>query len=493
MSIDPKTARHTCNVVRRQIQNAFPDLYIHYCIHGERKRLEAYTKDSEIIRDHPAGKYFLNYHDKETTEKVMSKNKSRFVSIARHNKPGFLGFSKSNDYMALCFINYDRFSNETNIRNHAYSVAWHAVCLYRDYARRKNKAYKNKELQFIDDQNVLIPNITKQELSLRNLEGDIFSACLQTLQKKEDIISLINKQRIYDTLTAQKGFRSEQYPFPACVDQLEAILKKLLPKFTKERNLTLSAVKMTDEIIQIYDEKIIEKWKSFSIPAQQMAWSGQTPEIILGAALYTCENTYTQSTADMVAEKMNIKPEPITAFQEHNPFAQQATNIQTHKKLTQKTIESTLPLVKTTKDYEEILKVAEKQNALLLENKSIGWCAGALLRAAEIIKHCDDEKLLPNIIEQAKDVCISEAETIHWETLDHFSYEIFRARRKGEKLNIDDLIELSQDNEEFTTINSMLYALKLALEQKTPEEPIKANPENQNIDVEPLIAKRPNG
>ena len=87
---------------------------------------------------------------------------------------------------------------------------------------------------------------------------------------------------------------------------------------------------MTTEISQTYDSTIIEQWKSFSLPAQQMAWTGHEPKTIIGAALYTCENTYTQSTADMVAEKMEIKPEPITSFQDFNPFTKNEINAHTH-------------------------------------------------------------------------------------------------------------------------------------------------------------------
>ncbi len=483
MSIDQKTARHICNVTRRQIQNSFPNLHLHFCVHGENRRREAFTKEAGIINEHPAGKFFVEYHDKETTEKVMQKNKSRFVSIARHNKPGFLGFSRSNEYMALSFINYERFSSETNVRNHTYLAAWHAIVLYRDYTSRNKKTEKAQQAKYIDDHNLLIPNITLEELCFRNLAGDIFSACAQLLLNKDDVISHINNQRIIDTLTPQKGFRSEQYPFPACIDQLEAMVEKLLPKYKKEKKTMLAASKMTDEIAQTYDITILERWKSFSLPAQQMAWAGELPETILGAALYTSENTYTQSTADMVAEKMDIRPEPITGFQENNPFTNQITNEQTHINLGKKIIKSILETIDTPSDYKKLLNVADKQNDLMLEGKVIGWCAGALLRAAEMIKHCQDPTLLQNILKQSEDVFLSEFNAIPWDTLNHFSFQIFRERRKGKTLEHDDLIEISTQNEEFTTINNALYALKLALQEKVPDKLPKVHLEQQETDL----------
>lgn len=490
MSIDLKTARHTCNVIRRQIQNSFPDLHLFFCVHAENRRLEAYQRETEAIKEHPAGLNFINYHDKTATHKIMQKNKSRFVSIARNNKPGFLGFLKSNDYIALCFINHERLSNEKNLKNHAYLIAWHAINVYLSYTRRRKDNKKENKLNFIDDNNLIIPNISKTELAFRNLEGDIFSSCIQKLQKQENAISLISEQRINDTLTPQKGFRSEQYPFPACVDQLESITENLLPKFKKEKRIALAAAKMTEEIIRTYDHSVIEKWSSFSLPAQKMAWAGHVPETIIGAALYTCENAYTQSTADMIAEKLNIKPEPITNFQDFNPFTKDETNVTIHNNAIKKVIKSALALVHKPADYLEVLKIAQKQNEMLLNNQTIGWSAGALLRAAEIIKHCKDETLIPNIVKQAEEVFLSECKSLPWDTLNHFSFQIFKERRSGKKLNLDDLILLSQESEEFATLNSMLYALKLEMEEKIPDQGLNIDLEKQEKDLTTLVAKR---
>ncbi len=470
MSLDKKTARHICNVTRRQIQNSFPDLHIHFCVHGENTRRETLTKEFDIINEHPAGKYLTDYHDQDAVEKIMRKNKSRFVSIARHNTPGFLGFCRHNSYFALCLINHERFTNEENLRNHAYSIAWHAIATYREYLETKKNRRRANMASFIDDNNVLIPNVNEEELALCNLMADIFSVCAQTLSGRKNVIKIMNEQRLSDTLTPQKGFRSEQFPFPVCTDQLEVIVKKLTQKYKKEKKTVFAAVKMTEEIREIYDTSIVEQWKSFSLPAQQMAWTGHSPEIIIGAALYTAENTHTQAIADMVAEKMEIKPESISGFQINNPFTKPETNAQTHRMMGKKIMESALNKVRQTSNHKELLDIAYKQNELLSKNDAMGWSAGALLRASEMIKHCENTDILPSIIEQSKEVFWSEFSAIHWDTLNHFSYYIFKQRLSGKHLSQDDIIELSAENEEFTTIYNALYALKLAKEEKVPDQ-----------------------
>ncbi len=487
MSIDQKTARHICNVTRRQIQNAFPELHLHFCVHGENKRKETLTREIKALKEHPASKHLLEYHDTQAIDKIMQKNKTRFISMARHNKPGFLGFFRNNAYLALCVVNYERFSNEENLRNHIYLIVWHALSLYHDFlSKNKNKGNTNK-ITFIDDHNVLIPNLSMDELAFRNLSGDIFSACIQILLKRKNVIESISKQRITDTMTPHKGFRSEMFPFPVCADQLEAIMRNIKDNGTKNKRTVQSAIRMTNEISQTYDETIIERWKSFSLPAQQMAWAGQTPETILGAALYTCENTYTQSTADMVAEETKIKPEPITSFHDHNPFTKDEANEQTHANLTQKTLETALNKIKTTSDHKILFEIANKQNELLRQGKAIGWCAGGLLRAVEMIKHCKDPSLLQSIIEQAKEVFTSECKSIEWDTLNHFAFCIFQERRKGRELSQEDLIQLSAKDDEFATIHNVLYALKLEKEEKIPDQiSTKVNLEQQDKDFTAL-------
>lgn len=479
MSIDQKTARHICNVTRRQIQNAFPELHLHFCVHGENKRREVLTREINALTEHPARKFLLDYHDQSAIDKIMQKNKSRFISMARYNKPGFLGFFKNNAYLALCVVNYERFSSEENLRNHSYLIAWHALALYQDFIKRK----KANKVTFIDDHNVLIPKLSKDELALRNLSGDIFSASIQMLTKRKNAINSISTQRIQDTLTMQKGFRSEQFPFPACADQVEAMLKNILPSHQKNKRTVQSAVKITEEIQQTYDAAIIKRWKSFALPAQIMAWLGNPSETILGAALYTSENTYTQSTADMVAERMAIKPEPITSFQDFNPFTKDEINEKTHINLNHKTLEASLQRIHGTSDHYILLEIANKQNEMLRKGKIIGWCAGGLLRASEMIKHCQDTSLLNSIISQAKEVFESECKSIHWDTLNHFAFLIFKERRKGRKLSEDDLIELSTQNDEFTTIHNALYALKLANQEKVPDQiSTKVDLEQQDTD-----------
>ncbi len=460
MSVDYNTAKHICNVVRRQVQASFPDLYLHFTIHGEDNRKREYLRDSKIFEDLPAGNHLLEYPNKDEVEKILSKNQSRFICMARQNSPGFLGFFINNDYVGLCFINHDRFSSEENLRNQALNIAWHAISIYKDYIRRKSAERITGVPRYIDEHNLLIPQLSKMEICFRNLGGDIFSACVQMLQGRTDAIEHIARQRVHDTLNVEKGFRSEYYPFPSFIDTLNDVLHNQIKSHKNNRKTIQAAVKIAEQVAKTYENISLEGWQEFSLPAQQMAWAGHSQKTILGVAVYTSTNTQIQSDADTIAEWLGIKPALITNFDDYNPFMTDEKNEQLHIQRCKELIKSALTKIKVREDYTILLEIARKQNILLLEKSVIiGWCGGALLRASEIIRHCTDPSLIPALLKQAEEIFLSEVENIKWDTLEHFSKKVFNELRKGELLTPSDLLVISAQNDEFSSLHHALSAL----------------------------------
>ncbi len=481
MPIDQKVTRHICNVVRRQIQGSFPELYVHFVIHGENNRAKAFARDRNIINDHPAGYVALNYRNVEDTAKIMNKNRSRFVSIARHNKPGFLGFFENNAYLAFCFINYSRFSSEDSLRNHALHMAWHAVSLYKEFKDTLHD--KKKAKHFRDDNQLLIPDINIKQLYHRNLMGDIFSASAQTLQGREEAFLNLTRQRIHDTLSPSIGFRAENYPFPVCLDTLEFVFKNNISQYKKTKKSVLAATKMTEEIGETYDPTSIEQWYSFSLPAQKMAWAGQAPETILGAALYTSENAYVQSIADIVADKAQIKPESVTMLSENNPFANPETNQRMHKKQCYDLVDALCKKTHGSNDSKQFIDAAKKQSGQIIYNKVMGWCASALLTAAEIISQHDDKMPMKETIQSAIYAFEREVDATPWDTLTHLSDLVFEQRREGSTFNNNHLLDLTANHDEFTSIH---YTLQRLLENddanpKAQEDSSTENSKQRNI------------
>jgi len=454
MIIDPKTARHECNVIKRLVMRCYPRLHIQYIIHGENEREKAFGTESRLFTDHPAGRYILDHPDKETLNKVLKKRQSRFVCIAKENKPGFLGFFKQKSYLALCFINYDRFDNVETLRNHAYHIAWHAIALRNDYESSISSQKNNSTpLRFKEEYNILIPNLTPQEYYHRNLLGDIFSACIQTITEREEAFNVLTKQRITNTLHASAGFCAEQFPFPMCVDTLEYVFKHNIRQYKKNKRSVLSAVKITEDVGATYEPTSIEKWHCFSIPAQQMAWAGYNAQTILGAALYTGENTYAQSIADMIAERMAINPQMVTALQDYNPFTNQEANARIHRKLCLDLLYNLLARLITPDDHKIVADVIKKQNDALLKGKVMSWCVPALIPIEELIRECPDKSMMPDLTNQAMEMFEKEIDEIPWETLAYLYNIIFMHRRDNKTITMQNLLDITADDEELSSVH----------------------------------------
>jgi len=475
MSIDLKTSQHECNVIKRMVMRCYPRLQIQFVLHKENEREKVFSTESRQLAHHQLGKYIFEYPDQRAFKKLLTKNKSRFVSIAKQDNPGFLGFFKQKSYLALCFINYDRFDSIEELRNHTYHLAWHAIALRNDYERANatQKKDSSSSSKFTDEYNILIPALSSQEHYHRNLLGDIFSACIQTIQGREKAFEILAKQRITYTLRASPGFCAEQFPLPMCIDTLKHVFKNNLEQYKKSKRPVLSAVEITEDIGATYEPSSIEKWNSFSIPAQQMAWTDSDTQTILGAALYTGENTYTQSIADMIAESMSIKPQIITNLQSYNPFTNQEANARMHRKLCLDLLYNLLARLISPEDHQIVVEVIEKQNLALLEGKAMSWCVPALIPIKELVRKCPDKSMIPDLTNQAMKLFEKEIDEIPWETLVHLHDVIFEYRRKNKTLSMQVLLKITEEDEELSSVH---YGLKHAQNLKNLHE--KTAPDN---------------
>lgn len=458
MPVDYKSAQHICNVVKRQVQACFPDLQLHFIAHKENERAKSFSTEARKISEHPAGDYVLKYRTEIETKKILSKNRTRFVAIARYNKPGFLGFLQDNSYLGLIFVNYERFDSEQHLKNQTLHCAWHAIALYKEYVRfRASKKTISEDNLFLDDRNILIPQLTEKQLYHRNLMADIFAASVQTLQGRDEAFDNISKQRVYNTLSAEIGFYAEQFPFPVCIDTLELIFKDNIEQFKNSKKPMQTAIKITEDIGKTYTSTSIEQWRGFSIPAQQMAWNGHDIETILGAAIYTGENTYVQSIADMVAETIDIKPKMVTSLHGYNPFTEQEVNSRAHQKMCKDLFRSIIQRITCPKDHIFIKDVIKNQNISFFDGQLLGWCAPALSHMAQLIREHDTDTNFQDILDHAQNLFEKEVMSIQWETMAHLSHILFKKRRNNETIDWESVLDITEKNDEFSSIH---YGLK---------------------------------
>ncbi len=465
MAVDYKTAKHACNVIKRQIQSTFPELCIYFLIHEENKRYSHYLREKNQILSLEGGHNLCNFLDEPEQKQRLNANRSRLICLSLKRKPGFLGFSKQNNYIALCTLNIDRFTSLENLNNHALHLAWHAINLYS----------QNKDKASIGEDNVLLYNINTESYSHQNLLADIFSCSLQKLLGNDKILDTLPKQRMQDTLHNERGFFAEKFPFPVCVETLEFTLKNSMDQYKRYKSNVQTAVQITKDIGNTYDQTSIEKWLSFALPAQEMAWLDHPPEKILGAAIYTGENTYAQSIADMIAEKMNIKPEIIASLNDYNPFANNEVNIRLHKKMCMEKYKKITEKIRQHSDHSILMEHMKIENSNLCNGSPIGWCAHGLSRAITTFqKFSNDETGYQQAMEQAHIEFEKEIDSLAWDTLQMFAREIFYRKRVNQKVTIDTLREIALKDEEYGSIHAALNFTNPVINQMPPEQKTKS-------------------
>lgn len=462
MTVDRKTALHICKVIARQIENGYPDLHLNFIVHEEHKRQKAVVRETENIQEHPAGQTLLDYI-LASKDKEITGNRSKFVGLAQHNNPGILGFFRSTATMGIFFVNCDRFNTQEDLKNHALHMVWHALALYDDFnaaqkmmhqkagtlpaPRRKKpdgQSQKNKapaagtqeqspESRLEIQDGVIVTKLETQDLYHRNLLADIFSATFQAIHGTENAIRNLAKQRMLDTLTPQIGFISERYPYPVSMETLELLFSESISASGKKEKGVALAVRITREIGMTYKINAIKQWRAFCVPAQEMAWCGFDPETILGAAIYTNENTYVRSIADMVSEHLEIKPKIFSNLNDYNPFADQEMNKRLHEKMAMESFKTAMEKIRTPEDHRMLLNEAFAQCQKLRAGNPVGWSAHALLNLIDEVILLDAKTLaqqkarLLNLYEQ-------QLQRVSWENLRTFARFIFRQRRDGHEI-----------------------------------------------------------
>ncbi len=404
MAVDYKTARHICNVIRRQVQDSFPGLYIHFVAHPNGKRDEYYQRDAQSLHAHQTGKDLANHISESEKLGTLLGNNSSFTHMAYRLESGWFGIRDKHSYYALCFLNYEHFNSDEELRNHTYHLAWHALdarCRILKYTKTSQKLTIQND-GFSHESNILKAHKAPDQNAYDNFTADIFAVCAQHVENKETAIKTLTDQRINITLTAKPGFAAEEFPFPVCIDTLHFMLSGKAKNIPRRMKMIAAAERLALSIVGTYDDSVVEQWQYFSTPAQKMAWAGQTPATILGAAIYTGQSAYMQSIADMISEYSEIKAEVVTTLQSHNPFDEDDANTSVHKAQCMNIIDDVLKKIKTQHDIIFIIETAQPNHEKLISGDIMGWCSTALLTAARIIQTSEDELILQETLDKAK-------------------------------------------------------------------------------------------
>lgn len=409
MGLETSAADHACNVVRRQVQEEFPDLTLLYIVHESGERQKALEARYPEIREHPAGEVFLPH-----LRRVVEQDGPEFSGIAVGSAKKLLKFFAREKTLACFFVNADWLETVEDTRRHALFLAYHVLSLTEDL-----KAKKKQDVQEVGG--IVIPVPDKTLHVWKNMLADTFSALAMELEKRRDWIGELGRMRSMAALSAVPGEQPEFHPFPLVLDATR-LLYHDMGKAHTGTGLIHRAMEMTREIGETFDRTSVRQWWAFSRAAQEMAWMGANPNTILGAAVYNSEDPYARATAYLVAEALNIQTLAPAPAGSYNPFAEAEVNERHHLKICDERFRAIMSKANIQNSSEPFVEEARKQNKKLLEGNPVGWCAYPLLCAEVFFR------ISPDQAKTAFDKAMIEAD---WNKVQDVIKFIIQLRREG--------------------------------------------------------------
>lgn len=423
MGLETAAVDHACNVVRREIQEEFPELTLVYVIYHEGQRARGLEARRSELLEHPAGEAFLPY-----LQKQAEKSGSEFSGICIKRDKKLLKLMARDKILACFFVNAEQLESSDEARRHALFLAWQAISLVEDYKNEKKEDYQ-------ESGGIVVPKADKLLRTWKYMLGEAFSVLMLEMDKKRDSIGALGRMRSTMALTANPGSKPEHYAFPLIYDATRLLYHEMGKPHAANEHVR-HALQLTKEIGETFDRTAVRQWWVFSRTAQEMAWLGADQKTILGSAVYNSEDPYIRATAYLVAEALNIQtllPSPVGTY---NPFGEPETNERHHIRACEETFRTTITRANQLNSSLPFVEEAHKQNKRLMTGNPIGWCAYPLM-CAEVA--CRTSPADAKII---FDKALAETP---WPKVQDIVRMIILLRREGADVTLDLLSEKLQE------------------------------------------------
>jgi hypothetical protein len=415
MDPQPATIEHTCNAVRRQIQQEFPDLDLIFVI-ARKGHIEEALERKRGELDNPDAERLL-----QALLKTGAEGTTCIIAKVREKKLIPL-FAKKKTLAAILIFADKSHTDLERLRQRTYAMAWHVLNVVVDpgFEKRLDK-----------DSTMTLAYEDETALAWSNMLADSFSALVLEVQGKKGAIRALAKRRSTMALEAHPDYMAEHYPYPIVMDAALLVYDDARREGTLAKDKPFTrALEMTKEIGITFDQATVLQWWAFGRPAQEMAWLNIDKSNILGTAVHTSEDPYARSTAYMVAELLGIEPAPVTASVSiYNAFTDMEVNERHHRKLCDDLFQSALSKAAVTGKAEFLRREAARQNKTLLEGQLVSWCTPGLLAAADAFETAPLEE--GKNIEAARDAFKNFAAKMNGEALRKLGQILINLRRTG--------------------------------------------------------------
>lgn len=446
MGIEQEKLQKLCDIIIKQVRDLYPDLYVAFIPHANGLFHQIVETGEYDIQNHPASDIA---HD--IMEKSHNRNGSSFLGMAIHNEVKWFGFASKDMMLALFNLNLDEFETEAEARQSLYHLMWHAL----DLAElRQRPEYSGKFKS-----GPMIPKRSPMNLARLNLQADIFAGIMSSLYNDKGAIDTIARKRAFDTLTPISIRRAEDYPFCIALEASEYAYSELEKLKIPPSKYMYYARQIAVEVSQAFSEVNIRRWWGFAEPAQDMVWRDVSPEITLGAAMYSSEDAYVRAIGHLIQDITRIEPmEGDVLLHSYNAFAHPEHSKLLHREMIEKALEEAIASGIVQESGQPLFMAANQQNEGLAEGHILGWCANAMQAAARAFENALSNGSSPDVA--ARMEFEGTRHNPDWDTLKKLGETIVGQKRGGFGATLGQVAEICSQSPAFA---SVMGAIKMTM------------------------------
>ena len=449
-----------CAAIVAEASRNFPGTELHFILHHMGQREEQTAKTLSKVSGHPAyaeARGLLKF-------RKLSGDQSSFLGLALGYEKRFLGLRSAPKGLAFISINLSEHENEETKLLTLYQLTGQFLDLMESLKNVKKPPERGVIMQ---------PKRNNLSVARSNLKTDVFGALHIAREKNSSIIDDLARKRGMASITARADQHPEEYPFPIAMDVVNYAVEHLTN--SRQGSMVMDSFQTAQSIVQSFEKENLETWIQFTKSAQSMAWSGYTPQQILGAAVHTSPNPFIKATGHLVAEVTDITPLPEESLPSgYNPYIADEINQINHQRMIEDTLDMVLIHAVESDSHLPLVRVANNQNENLVKGRFSGWCAHALQAAAKAYIGASQRGVPADLAAKVEFQTVQQK--TQWQDLQRVTDFVIEQHRSGEGVTLSSVAQWCSQSPElraFTesinlTLSDPTYAAKLKLSNDMP-------------------------
>lgn len=356
-----------------------------------------------------------------------------FAGVLHYNPPRLLPFLSTEQILAPILVNMDELDDVAEAQHRVYDQIWHALNVLEEF-RSARKAPETAD--YIQENLILRPKYYKFKETRSNLVADIFGAFMTEFEQNAGFIPKLAILRAKTVTQKIPGYMAEKYPYSLVAEACQLVFDDLKPVFQDAGQLLPVAFKMAGEVANTYGDEIIQQWRDFCLPAQEMVWLDYKTEAVLGNAVFTAEDPYVRTGAYLVCELLGHTAMPAAERNLYNPYAGSDKNRSVHFRACEEAFHRVLSRAASMNDPSAFIEEVKRQNKMLAQGNPVGWCAHAIIQASSVFEQCLQTELT---IEDVSDTFQKSLQRIDWDDILKVSRTIITMHRERKTFGLNEI------------------------------------------------------